>query len=63
MNDTESDEVASILSLIEKKYATKLLERDNFQKVYASLVRRGFSYSDVKTALKKYTDDLDFSEE
>lgn len=63
LNDTESDEVASILSLIEKKYATKLLERDNFQKVYASLVRRGFSYSDVKTALKKYTDDLDFSEE
>lgn len=63
LSDAESDEVANILSLIEKKYASKLLEPENFQKVYAALVRRGFSYSDVKTALKKYTEDLDFSEE
>ena len=63
LSDAETDEVANILLLIEKKYASKLSDPENYQKVYASLVRRGFSYSDVKTALKKYTEDLDFSEE
>lgn len=63
LSDAETDEVANILSLIEKKYASKLENADNFGKVYAALVRRGFSYGDVKTALKKYTEDLDFSEE
>ena len=63
LSDAETDEVANILLLVEKKYASKLSDPENYQKVYASLVRRGFSYSDVKTALKKYTEDLDFSEE
>ena len=63
LSETETDEVSKILALIEKKYSAKLQDRDNFQKVYAALVRRGFSYGDVKTALKKYKEDLEFSEE
>ena len=63
LSETETDEVGQILALIEKKYSGKLSDPDNFQKVYAALVRRGFSYGDVKTALKKYKEDLEFSEE
>ena len=63
MSETETDEVSKILALIEKKYSEKLKDPENFQKVYAALVRRGFSYGDVKTALKKYKEDLEFSEE
>ena len=63
LSETETDEVSKILALIEKKYLGKLQDPDNFQKVYAALVRRGFSYGDVKTALKKYKEDLEFSEE
>ena len=63
LSETETDEVSKILALIEKKYSGKLWDPDNFQKVYAALVRRGFSYGDVKTALKKYKEDLEFSEE
>ncbi|MBQ6848168.1 MAG: regulatory protein RecX [Clostridia bacterium] len=63
LEETEVDEESSLLRLIEKKYAAKLEDKDNYQKVYAALVRRGFSYSAVKSALKKYTEDLDFSED
>ncbi len=63
LSETDTDEVTKLVALIEKKYAAKLADRENYQKVYAALVRRGFSYGDVKTALKKYTEDLEFSEE
>lgn len=61
LENNEIDEEAQILSLIEKKYSSKLTEKENHPKVYAALVRRGFSYSAVSAALKKYTED--FSEE
>ncbi len=61
LEETEIDEDSALLNLIEKKYAAKLTERENYPKVYAALVRRGFSYSAVKNALKKFTED--FSEE
>ena len=53
--------IDAILKLIEKKYAQKLGDKENYQKVYAALVRRGFSYGDVSRALKKYLED--FSED
>ena len=54
LEEAEVDEEASLLRLIENKYATKLINKENYPKVYAALVRRGFSYSAVSTALKKY---------
>ncbi len=61
LENTEINEEDALLQLIDKKYAVKLQDKDNYPKVYAALVRRGFSFSDVRTALKKYTED--FSEE
>lgn len=57
LEDTETDEVTQIKNVIEKKYRTKLLAEGGVQKVYAALVRKGFSYESVKTALKTYIEE------
>jgi regulatory protein len=61
LEKTEADEGDTLSRLIERKYLEKLSDKENYHKVYAALVRRGFSYSDVRNALKKYTED--FSED
>ena len=61
LEETEADEGDTLSKLIERKYSEKLSDSNNYHKVYAALVRRGFSYSDVRNALKKYTED--FSED
>ena len=54
LSATETDENAQITALIEKKYRTKLLSENGVQKVYAALIRKGFSYEAVKNALKNF---------
>ena len=54
LGNTEADEDAQINTLIEKKYRTKLLGENGVQKVYAALIRKGFSYDAVKNALKNF---------
>ncbi len=56
LSEFEESEIPQIVEIIEKKYAAKLQGENGYQRVYAALVRKGFSYSDVKTALKKYTE-------
>ncbi len=57
------DEAAQIRALIEKKYRNKLGDRAATEKVFAALVRKGFSFGAVRTALKDYCEELEFSEE
>lgn len=59
----EPDEEAQIRAVIEKKYTEKLERENGYQLVFAALARKGFSYSAIKAALKKYNEDLEFSEE
>ena len=59
----EVDAISQLEELIAKKYASKLMTENGTQKVFAALVRRGFSFGDVKTALKKYNEELEFCEE
>lgn len=61
--DFEVDEEEQLKELIDKKYLSKLHGENGYQKVYGALVRKGFSYSAVRTALKKFTEDIEFSEE
>lgn len=56
LENCEADEAEQINALIDKKYRTKLLSDGGVQKVYAALIRKGFSYDAVKTALKNYTE-------
>jgi hypothetical protein len=56
-SETQAD---NLRALIEKKYKSKL---DNPQKVVAALMRKGFSYYEIKSALKEFEieteDDID----
>lgn len=61
--ELETDEESQILTLIERKYQRKLTEENGFQKVFAALARKGFGFGSIKSALKKYNDELEFSED
>ena len=37
--------------------------KENLHKVYAALVRKGFSYSAVSEAIRKYTKEIEIQEE
>lgn len=50
------DIVATIVSIIEKKYKNKLGDYKQNQKVIAGLARLGYNYSDIKTAISQYID-------
>ena len=57
LEETETDELSQIKNVIEKKYKNKLLAENGAQKVYAALVRKGFSYGAVKTALNEFIEE------
>ena len=63
LEETEYDEVSQIKAIIQKKYCHKLSDKDQIQKVYAALIRKGFSFSAVRDALKKYTNEIEIQEE
>ena len=46
------DEIAPIISIIEKKYYNKISSREDRQKTIMALQRRGFMYDDIKSAIK-----------
>ena len=59
----ETDEESQIRTVIEKKYARKLETELGPEKVYAALIRKGFSFGAVRDVLKKYSEELEYSEE
>ena len=63
VSETETDEETQIRVLIEKKYARKLELENGAEKVYAALIRKGYSFSAVRNVLKKYSEELEYSEE
>ncbi len=63
LEEIETDESAQIEALLKGKYAYKLSKEGGIQKVYAALIRKGFSFSAVKAALKKYSEELENSED
>ena len=58
---TGFNEQNQLSELIGRKYAAKIAAGQT-QKVYAALIRKGFSYNAVREALKKYSEDLYYSE-
>ncbi len=57
LSSREVDEVSQITALIDKKYRTKMQNQTEIPKVYAALVRRGFSYSAVRQAMNNYNEE------
>ncbi len=63
LEETDFDEESQIAAVIDKKYSTKMNTKENVQKVYAALIRKGFSYSAVGNAIRKYTKEIELQEE
>lgn len=63
LDDTPFDETEQIAALIDKKYRLKIQGEGGVQKVYAALIRKGFSYGAVREAIKKYTQEIELCEE
>ncbi|MBQ3129026.1 MAG: regulatory protein RecX [Clostridia bacterium] len=61
-NENEPDNVQTIVDIIEKKYYNKLIDEKSRQKVVASLVRLGYSFSDIRQAMREFSSD-EFYEE
>lgn len=63
LENTECDAESQIRAVIDKKYKTRLGSPEQVRKVFAALLRLGFSYGDVRAVLKSYTEELEYSEE
>ena len=61
--DVECDTVSVIKELINKKYKNRLAEEKGAQKVIAALARRGFSFSDIREALKNLECEVEIYED
>ena len=61
--ESEENECEKIKHLLEHKYANKLSDEESVKKVFAALIRKGFSYSDVKSALREYSEEILYSED
>lgn len=57
LEDIEVDNVSSIISLLQTKYASRLTAEDGKKKVIAALMRKGFSYSDIRNAFERIEND------
>lgn len=57
LENIEIDNVSSIVELLLTKYRMKLNVEEDNKKLIASLMRKGFSYSDIKTALYRIEND------
>jgi regulatory protein len=53
LEDTEIDNVSSVKELILTKYRNKLAAENGREKVIAALMRKGFSYSDIRSAFNE----------
>lgn len=63
LENTEIDEVSKIEKLLKTKYQTKLQEDGGAEKVIAALARKGFSFSDIKDAIKAYNEEINNDED
>lgn len=56
LSEYDVDSVSVILELLRTKYRSKLLQENGLEKVIAALQRKGFYYSDIKSALYRLED-------
>lgn len=56
LSEYEIDSISAIVDLLNTKYKSKLLQDNGVQKVIAALQRKGFYYSDIKSAFYRLQD-------
>lgn len=57
VEELEIDPVCEICALIEKKYVNKISDEKGLRRTVAALQRAGFRWSDIKSALSRYSED------
>lgn len=62
-DECENDEQERLRHLVSTKYALKLTDEEGVRKTFNALVRRGFSFSDVREVLKEYSEEIENSED
>lgn len=60
LSEKDVDNVATLVELLSHKYQAKLTQENGLQKVIAALVRKGFRYSDIKTALNRIENEEEY---
>lgn len=55
----DKDDINRIILLLQTKYQNKLNDRNDIEKVKASLMRLGYSYSDIRAALAEINTDAE----
>ncbi len=63
VENDDSDESEKLIKLIKTKYAGKLDTEEGVRKTFNTLIRHGYSYSDVRDALKAYSEEIENSED
>lgn len=63
LSNVDADEESQISALLEGKYSYKITQEKGAEKVFAALIRKGFSYGAVRIAMKKYIDEQEICEE
>ena len=63
LEDTCFDEVSQIKAVIDKKYRLKMNTKEEIQKVYAALIRKGFSYSAVSEVIRNCIKEIEYNED
>ena len=59
LSERETDESEKIKKLLSTNYQSKLNTDEGVQKVIASLARKGFSFSDIKDAIRAYNEEIE----
>ena len=59
----EYDPIGTIVTLIERKYKNKLGDKAQNDKVIAALMRKGYSYSEIREALSQFDTPTDYCED
>lgn len=57
LSESETDEAEKIKKLLYTKYQSKLNTEEGVKKVIAALARKGFSFYDIKYAIKSYNEE------
>ena len=55
---SREDIADSLTGLVRKKYSDRIYDRDERQKVIAALARRGYGFSEIKTAITAVLEEL-----
>lgn len=62
LENTAYNGAAAALALLQKKYAAKISTPEDLRRTYQALVRRGFSHSEIKQALRQMKEDIELEE-